>query len=111
MAAKIHGRLASLSVTANTDQIDYTVPAGRKATVTVNVCNRAAGDALIRLAVIESSSLASLSADDYIEYDTPLPVAGVLLRERITLGAGQSIVSRSNGTGQSVVIWGVEEDA
>lgn len=107
--AKIHGRLGAAALAANTDTVVYTVPAGRKATVLVSVCNRSATDAAIRLAHIDGN-LAALATEDYIEYDSPLPGNGVLERTGITIAAGHTIMARASAASVSAVISGVEED-
>ena len=106
MPAKIHGILAAQALGAGADVTIYTVPAGRKATVTANMCNRSTATAA-RLALLN----AALSNAHYIEYDTPMADNGVIERERITLAAGQSILMRAASANVSGVVWGVEEDA
>lgn len=109
MAAKIHGRLGASALAAATDTAAYTVPAGRKATVTVNLCNRSTATT-VRLALVNGGA-GAIATSDYLEYDTALPDSGVLERDRITLSAGQSIVVRAAAATVSAVVWGVEEDA
>ncbi len=111
MAAPIHGRLGTQTPT-NVDAIVYTVPASRKATVTINVVNRGASAASLRLAMIDGA-IGTLSNDEYLEYGVSIAPAGVLERTGITLAAGHSIVARESSAtgGLSIVIFGIEQDA
>ena len=109
MAAKIHGRLGAQALSATTDTAIYTVPAGRKATVIVNACNRVATDTTWRLAHCDGA-IGTL-ATDYLEYDSPLPASGVIERDKITMAAGDTIVARAGASGVSVSVRGIEEDA
>lgn len=110
MAAKIHGRLGAQDLAAATDATLYTVPAGRKATVTVRFANRSSTATSVRLAHIDGA-IGSLANEDYMMYDTPLPGNGVLTDDRITLTAGHTLMVRSGAATVSAVCFGVEEDA
>lgn len=105
MPAKLHKLLGGQALAAASDITVYTVPASRKATVTVNLCNRSTATA-VRLALVDG-----VLGTRYIEYDTPLGDNGVIERDRITLGAGQSILMRATSANVEGVVWGVEEDA
>jgi hypothetical protein len=109
MAPKIHGRLGVSALPAATDVAVYQVPAGRKATITVSMCNRSTSTT-VRMALVNGNA-AALANTDYLEYETPLGDNGVLERDRITLAALQSIVMRAASANVSAVVWGVEEDA
>lgn len=104
MPAKIHGLLASANVTAIGSVSVYTVPTGRKATITLNIANDS------NIANTYSATLAGA----VIEAGVSLPAAGVLERNGITMAAGQAIAvsrpSASDGTLRCAV-WGIEEDA
>lgn len=108
--AKIHGRLGAAALAATTDTAVYTVPASRKATVLVSLCNRTASDVTVRLAHIDGS-LGALATEDYLEYDTTLPANGVLERTGITMTATHTLMARCSAASVSVVVSGVEEDA
>jgi hypothetical protein len=94
---------ADLAATTNTDV--YTVPANRRATFTVSMCNRTTGDRQVRLALRSGA----LTAADYVEYDVTVPANGVLERSGLILTSGQIVTTYASATGMSVVVYGVEE--
>ena len=110
MSADIHGRLGALALAAASDATLYTAPAGRKATVTVSFCNRSSTDTTIRLAMADGA-IGTLANEDYLEYDTPLPGAGVVERDRITVAAGHTLIARAAAATVSAMVFGIEEDA
>lgn len=90
----------------------YTVPPGRRAIVAVNLCNRDPGHVRIRLAL--TAGVAAPGPDDWIEYDTPIPGAGVsggstIQITGLALGAGQSVQASAEGGAVAAVVHGVEE--
>lgn len=107
---KIHGRLGAAALAATTDTTVYTVPASRKATVTVSICNRSASAVNARLMHIDGN-LAALATEDYLLYDTPIPGNGFLERTGLTISAGHTIAARAASADLSVQVHGVEEDA
>ena len=109
MPIKIHGRLGAADLAAATNTGVYTVPASRKATVSVSLCNRTAADITVRLAHIDGA-IGAVANEDYMEYDSTLPANGVIERERVTLAAADTIGVRASATGVSVVVRGIEED-
>ena len=110
MAAKIHGRLGAASLAATTDTSVYSVPASRKATVTVSICNRNATDVTIRLAHIDGA-VGAIANEDYIEYGATVPANGVLERTGICMAASATIMGYASATNTSFVVSGIEEDA
>lgn len=111
MAAKIHGRLAAADLAATTNTTVYAVPSARKATVNVSICNRTTGSLSVRLAHIDAATVGSVANEDYMEYDTIVPANQVLERTGITMTAGHCLGAYASGTGLSVVVHGIEEDA
>lgn len=104
-------RLAASNLAAAVTTALYTVPNGRRAIVTLNVCNRAAASTKVRVALTAGAAPADA---DWLEYDTPLPAAGgsggsVLERTGLALGAGQQIHVRAETVGVSALVFGVEE--
>ena len=115
MAARIHGRLAAVDLNGNVNAnvLIYQCPAGRKATVTVNLCNRSGTTVSPGLALV-NGALGALAASDYIEFALPLASGDPLERSAITLAPSQSLVctqtTGSNWGAVNAVVWGIEED-
>jgi hypothetical protein len=100
------GILGNASLTASTDTTVYTVPSGKTASLTINFCNRSSSDPVkIRLSLTPNIA----AANNYIEYDSNVPAAGVLERGAIVLAAGDKIITRSTSSSVTVVVYGVEE--
>jgi Na+/H+ antiporter NhaD/arsenite permease-like protein len=102
MPAKIHDLLGSANLVDTTPTTVYTVPAARKATVSINVVNDHT------LANTFSVSIGSA----VIESATALAAAAVLERAGITVGAGRtiSVTRAASGGAVRVAVWGIEED-
>ena len=113
MTAKIHGRLGALDCAATTAEAVYTVPADRKATVSINICNRNSSPVTIRLMHLDGA-IGTLANNDYIEYGLPVPATGspdsTIERTGIAMTAGHTIGFYSSATGVTVQVVGVEED-
>ena len=111
MAAKIHGRLGALFVFDTTGAAVYTVPTGRKATVTINVANQHTSANQVQLYITNAGSPSAPT--DTLENGQDIAVDGVLLRTGITMQAGYKVWARNkSGSGTStVIVFGVEEDA
>jgi len=115
MAINITGRLGGASIGTGTLTDIYTVPAGRAASVNVNVANRSDVDTSIRIAHIQNGVAASVGDDDYLMYDlptsslasnfAPIQLTGVLM------GAGDTIAVRSSDSAVTIQVNGIEEDA
>lgn len=101
----MNGRLGKADLAAAVDTDVYTVPATTVATANVNICNRTAAPAKVRLA-IRSGVLGNA---DYLEYDAEVAANGVLERTGLALGAGEVVVTRSDVAGVSVRVHGFEE--
>lgn len=102
------GKLGSVNTTANTAVAVYTVPTGKIATFNVCVVNRGTADAKIRIAL---SADATLSNDEFIEYDAVVPVSGVLERTAIIASAGEKVYVQADNALCSVRVHGYEEVA
>lgn len=109
MAAKIHGRLGAQDLPATTLTSVYSVPASRKATCTLSICNRNATAVTARVAHIDGA-VGAVADADYIEYGVSIAPNGVLERTGITLTATHTLAVYVSGTGVSAVAHGVEED-
>ena len=110
MAAAIHGRLGASALAATTNTSTYSVPASRKATVTISFCNRTSSALTIRLAHVDGA-IGAVADEDYIEYGATVPANGVLERSGITMAATHTMLTYASGTGISAVVSGIEEDA
>jgi len=99
------GRLGVADLAAATNTTLYTVPATTFSVVTVNVVNRGATAATIRIAV---ASAASPADSEYIEYDVSLAAKGVLERTGIVMDTGKLLVVRSSAVGVNAVVYGIE---
>ena len=109
MAAQIHGRLGASALAATTNTSTYSVPASRKATVTISFCNRTAGALTIRLAHVDGA-IGVVADEDYLEYGSTVPANGVLERSGITMTATHTLLTYASATGISAVVSGIEED-
>lgn len=98
-------KLASVALDAQTAAAIYTCPANSRAVVSLNLCNRAATLAKVRVALTNG---AAPTDADWIEYDTPLSGSAVLERTGLALGAGQSIWCQADTADVSAVAYGIE---
>jgi len=99
------GRLGVADLSAATNTTLYTVPATTFTVLTVNLVNRAATAATVRIAVSTSATPAD---SEYIEYDVSLSAKGVLERTGIVMDAGKLLVVRSSAVSVSAVAYGIE---
>jgi len=99
------GRLGVADLSAATDTTLYTVPANTFSVVTLNIVNRGATAATVRVAV---SALATPANSEYIEFDTSLSAKGVLERTGIVIDAGKLLVVRASATSVNAVVYGIE---
>jgi hypothetical protein len=99
------GRLGVADLSAATNTTLYTVPANTFSVITVNIVNRGASAATIRVAVAASATPAD---SEFIEYDVSLAAKGVLERTGIVMDAGKLLVVRSNAASVSAVTYGIE---
>lgn len=111
MPAKIHGNLGSVSPAAATDASLYPVPASRKATGTLTVCNTNATAVTIRMAIVPTGGIGSVATKDYREYETTLGGNAVLEKTSIPMTAGATMLVRASAAGVAFNLDGIEEDA
>ena len=99
------GRLGVADLAAATNTTLYTVPATTFTVLTVNLVNRGATSATVRIAVASSATPAD---SEYIEYDVSLSAKGVLERTGIVMDAGKLLVVRSSAVSVNAVAYGIE---
>ncbi len=99
------GRLGVADLAAATNTTLYTVPASTFSVVTVNLVNRGASAANVRIAVASSATPAD---SEYIEYDVSLAAKGVLERTGIVMDTGKLLVVRSSAVSVNAVVYGIE---
>lgn len=104
------GRLGAVDLTATTNTGIYTVPVSTVATVSINLVNRNATAAIIRLMHLDGA-IGTLAVEDYIEYDIAIPANGILERTGIVMGATHTIGAYSDTANVSVQVYGWEETA
>jgi hypothetical protein len=101
------GRLGTANITSTSNTTAYTVPSSTFSVVSINICNRSASAANIRIAIASS---ATPGADEYIEYDAQLQPNGILERTGIVMDAGKLVVVQTSTSSPSlsVMVYGIE---
>lgn len=84
----------------------YTVPSGKTASLTINICNTS--DISLTLNYLAISPNSSPTASEYIEYNQLFDAGQVLERSGIVLGAGSKVLALSSGA-LSINVYGYEE--
>jgi hypothetical protein len=101
------GLLGRAMLVAATPATIYTVPAGKTASFTVAFCNQSSSaSAKVKLAITE---LSAATANSYIEFNSDIPVNGILERGAIVLGQNEKVIAVSNSGDVSVNVYGIEE--
>jgi len=98
------GRVSLASTTLTTV---YTVPVSTLAYVNINVANRTASNAAVRIALAQTAG--SPSDAEYIEYDSFVAPNGVIERTGLVIDAGWSVVAFSDKANVSVQTYGIEQ--
>ena len=102
------GNLGSAALAANADNLLYTVPAGKVATLNIRVANRNASVAKIRVAIGTGGAPA---AADYIDYDVAVAANGILEDTGIVCSAGEKVWVHPDLANVSARVHGFEEVA
>ena len=100
------GTLGQSAPSATTNTTVYTVPSGKVATFNVNIVNRGASAATVRLAVAATGTPGNA---EYLEYDASIPANGVLERTGIVATAAKNVVVYASSANTSVNVYGYEE--
>jgi hypothetical protein len=105
------GTLGAATYLSDTNaHVVYTVPAGKVAVVTLNVCNRETSATAVTIGIERTGSSGTLTNGEYIEYETSVIGHSVMERSGILLSTGDSIVAKANVANTiDVNIWGIEE--
>ncbi len=107
MARTLSASLGAQDLTTTNDTLIYTVPAGKQATVAINVIARF-NNPTVRIATTTGGAPANA---DWLEYDTALSVGTRIVLEGITMDAAQRVYVRaSNANEVTAKVYGVEED-
>lgn len=101
-----NGKLGSAALTANTNTLIYTVPAGKTAMANIRFANTTGAGARIRVAI---GSGASPNQTDYTAYDITIPANGVYEDTGFICGAGENVWAYSDAVGIVVRVHGIEE--
>lgn len=98
------GKLGALNLSANTDTVLYTTPAGTFVIAAINIVNRSSATVTARIAICDADAP---TVAEYIEYDVGVPPKGVLERTGIVVGASQRIVVRSSAVDVNAIAYGI----
>lgn len=99
------GTLGQAALAAATNTTVYTVPSATTATIIISAVNKGSSIAALRLAV----SAANTPTDaEYLEYNTPMEVGGVLERTGIVVSGDKKVVAYSTTAGVTINVYGYE---
>ena len=99
------GTLGQAALAAATNTTVYTVPSATTATIIISAVNKGSRVAAVRLAV----SAADTPTDaEYLEYNTPIEVGGVLERTGIVVSGDKKVVAYSTTAGVTINVYGYE---
>lgn len=99
------GTLGQAALAAATNTTVYTVPNGQTATIIINAVNQGPSIVAVRLAV----SAADTPTDaEYLEYNAPMSVGGVLERTGIVVSGDKKVVAYSTAAGVTINVYGYE---
>ncbi len=106
MASGILGQVGISTISTN--HTIYTVPASTLAVTNINIVNRSAEAATVRLAISASDTPTNA---EYIEYEAALSAQGVLERTGIVINSSKNVVAYASTIDVSVAVYGIEESA
>lgn len=108
MAAKLLGKIGPV---ANTYTTLYNVPADKKATALINVCNTKSSSVKVRLAICSSSYVdgSEPSLEDFYEYNVMISSGSALERTSLILDSGEKVVVHSDSANVAFRLHGMEE--
>lgn len=100
------GLLGKANLTAGANNLLYTVPAGKVATINVRVANRAATAVAISVAI---GTGGAPTDQDWITYSVNLPTQAILEDTGIVCSEGEKVWVKTDVAGVSARIHGFEE--
>tara|TARA_B100000902_G_C27111745_1_gene813955 strand:- start:583 stop:921 length:339 start_codon:yes stop_codon:yes gene_type:complete len=102
------GRLGAGELGANSWNVIYECPTNRKyASIKIHVANRSAGDAMIDIA-LSSGDGTTVTAEEYIEYQTMIVSNGSIERSGIVTANGTKVMCRSDVNDCTALVHGIE---
>lgn len=99
------GKLGAADLGAAAEELIYTVPDEKTATVNVRFANRNADAVKVRLAIGVGAAPA---AADYVTYDCSIPAGGILEDTGMVLSAGEKVWAYSDTANVTVRAHGME---
>ena len=105
-------RFGALDLLANTDTLLMSGANGFNSTANIRFVNRTSSPVTVRLALVDApaaSALASLSDEDYLEFDVEIRANGVLENTGIPVPEDFSLVARASSNDVTVMAYGFEE--
>jgi len=105
-------RFGALDLLANIDTVLMSGANGFNSTANIRFTNRNSTPVTVRLALVDAPSgtaLASLSNEDYLEFDIEIRANGVLENTGIPIPEDFSLVVRSNTNNVTAMAYGFEE--
>lgn len=105
--AEAWGALAQVSPSAATLTTAYTVPANKRATIEVVICNRNAATNAVR--VSHAIGGAADAVTQYLLYDYGIAANGSVTTAKFTVNAGDVVRVYTTNAGTSFNINGIEE--
>ena len=100
------GTLGRAVLTSGNTSVLYTVPISKIATMNLNVVNRGANAALLRVALSTSNTA---SDSEWIEYNTTISSSGVLERTGLVASANTRVLVYSSVNDVTATVYGYEE--
>ena len=94
-----------MTTPANKNKVVYTVPNGGMAAVSLFVSNQSASPARIRLGISSENAGATLTSDEYIEYNKDIAPRQAYQKLAIKVRGDQSLVVYSDNPGLSVAAY------
>jgi len=99
------GFVAAAKIPAKTNTLLYTVPAGEEALLSMFIANQGPSNARFRLAISDEGAGATISSDQYLEYNTDLIPRVSYQRRDIKVRGGQSVVAYTDNPDLSFSVY------